>query len=67
VIIAWESRPRVPISLSGLALPGEFRWLWRHPGLVARGLFAVLIAVPALAIVVTRAFDLAWAADTALC
>jgi BASS family bile acid:Na+ symporter len=41
---------------------GEFRWLW-HPGLVARGLFAVLIAVPVLAIVVARAFDLPRAAD----
>ena len=37
---------------------GEFRWVWQHPGLVARSLFAVLIAVPVLAIVVTRAFEL---------
>lgn len=37
---------------------GEFRWVLRHPGLVARGLFAVLIAVPALALVLVRAFDL---------
>jgi BASS family bile acid:Na+ symporter len=37
---------------------GEFRWVWQHPSLVARALFAVLVAVPALAIVVTRAFDL---------
>ena len=32
----------------------EFRWVWRHPGLVARGLFAVLIAVPVLALLVCR-------------
>jgi len=32
----------------------EFRWVWRHPGLVARSLFAVLIAVPALALLVCR-------------
>jgi predicted Na+-dependent transporter len=37
---------------------GEFRWVLRHPGLVARGLFAVLIAVPVLALVLVRAFDL---------
>ncbi|HSD00484.1 MAG TPA: hypothetical protein VLI21_16395, partial [Casimicrobiaceae bacterium] len=40
-------------------LLSEFSWVWGHPGLVARGLFAVLIAVPALAIVVVRTFDLA--------
>ena len=40
-------------------VPREFRWVWRHPGLVAKGLFSVLIAVPALALLVTRAFDLA--------
>lgn len=34
----------------------EFRWVWRHPGLIARALFAVLIAVPALALLVCRVF-----------
>ncbi len=53
----------VMLTLGCGMVVGEFRWLWRHPGLVARGLFAVLIAVPALAIVVTRAFDLPRAAD----
>ena len=53
----------VMLTLGCGIVVGEFRWLWRHPGLVARGLFAVLIAVPALAIVVTRAFDLPRAAD----
>ena len=48
----------------GLRIPfGEFRWVWDHPGLIARGLFAVLVAVPAVAIVVTRALDLPRAAD----
>jgi len=43
----------------GLGIPlREFRWAWWHPGLVARGLFCVLIAVPALALIVTRVFDL---------
>jgi len=39
-------------------VPREFRWVWQHRGLVAKGLFSVLIAVPALALVVTTAFDL---------
>lgn len=38
--------------------PREFRWVWQHPALIAKGLFAVLIAVPAIALVVTRAFEL---------
>lgn len=43
----------------GLAIvPGEFRWVWQRPGLVARALFSILIAVPALALVITRAFEL---------
>ena len=37
---------------------GEFRWVFRHPALLLRGLFAVLIAVPILALVLVRAFDL---------
>lgn len=39
-------------------VPREFRWVWQHRGLVAKGLFSVLIAVPALALVVATAFDL---------
>lgn len=42
---------------------GEFRWVLRHPGLVARGLFAVLIAVPVLALALVRALDLPRAAE----
>jgi BASS family bile acid:Na+ symporter len=38
-------------------VPREFRWVWRHRGLVAKGVFSVLIAVPALALLVTRVFD----------
>ena len=36
----------------------EFRWVWRHPVSIVKGLFSVLIAVPALALAVTRVFDL---------
>ena len=43
----------------GLAIvPGEFRWVLRKPSQLARGLFSVLVAVPALAWLVARAFDL---------
>ena len=44
-------------------VPREFRWVWQHSGLLAKGLFSVLIAVPALALVVARAFDLARPAE----
>ena len=36
----------------------EFRWVWRHPGSIVKGLFSVLVAVPALALAVTQVFDL---------
>jgi len=38
--------------------PGELRWVWRRPGPMLRGLFAVLIAVPAVALAITRVLDL---------
>ena len=41
----------------GIALR-EFRWVLQHPGVIAKGLFAVLVVVPTLALAVTRAFDL---------
>ncbi|HVP89284.1 MAG TPA: bile acid:sodium symporter [Casimicrobiaceae bacterium] len=37
---------------------GELRLIWRRPGLMARGLFSVLVAVPAVALLVTRFLDL---------
>jgi len=36
----------------------EFRWVWRHPATIVKGLFSVLIAVPVLALAITRVFDL---------
>ncbi len=48
----------------GLAIvPREFRWVLRHPGLVARGLFSVLVAVPVLALAVIRLVELPRAAE----
>ena len=36
----------------------ELRLVWQRPGLMLRGLFSVLVAVPALALLVTRFLDL---------
>ena len=48
----------------GLALvPGEFRWAGQRPLLMLKGLFAVLVAVPALAWIVSRALELPHAAE----
>jgi BASS family bile acid:Na+ symporter len=38
-------------------VPREFRWVWQHPRLILKGLFSVLVAVPALALLITRAVD----------
>lgn len=38
--------------------PGDLRRAWRPPGPMLRGLFAVLVAVPALALVIVRALHL---------
>ena len=51
----------------GLAIvPGEFRWVAHRPGLLLRGLFSVLVAVPALAWLVARTFDLPRAAEVGI-
>jgi len=43
----------------GLGLEaGELRLIWRRPSLMARGLFSVLVAVPTVALLVTRWLDL---------
>jgi BASS family bile acid:Na+ symporter len=48
----------------GLAIvPGEFRWVWQRPGLLMKGLFSVLVAVPALALIVSSALELSRAAE----
>ncbi len=45
-------------------VPGQIiRWTAQRPGLMARALFSVLMAVPALALLVTRALDLPRAAQ----
>jgi len=48
----------------GLAIvPGEFRWVLQRPGLVARALFSVLVAVPVVALAVIRLVELPRAAE----
>ena len=37
---------------------GELRLIWQRPGLMTRGLFSVLLVVPAVALLVTRFLDL---------
>lgn len=51
----------------GLAIvPGEFRWVWQRPGLMAKALFSILIAVPVLALVIARAFGLPHPAEVGI-
>jgi len=38
--------------------PTELRWVWRRPAPMLRGLFAVLVAVPVVALGLTRLFEL---------
>jgi predicted Na+-dependent transporter len=45
---------------------GEFRWIWRRPGLMLKALFAVLVAVPAVALVVAHALELPRLAEVGL-
>jgi len=37
---------------------GELKWIWQEPEPMVRGLFSVLVAVPVLALVITRLLDL---------
>ncbi|HMA87228.1 MAG TPA: hypothetical protein VKP89_00635 [Burkholderiales bacterium] len=51
----------------GLAIvPGEFRWVWQRPGLMARALFSVLVAVPVLAFAIGRALQVPHAAEVGI-
>lgn len=51
----------------GLAIvPGEFRWVLRRPGLMAKSTFAVIVGVPAAAWLVVRVLDLPRAAEVGI-
>jgi len=57
-IVAAATLFTVMFDLGLTLVPGEFRWVWQRPGLVLKGLFSVLVAVPVIALVVARALDL---------
>jgi BASS family bile acid:Na+ symporter len=57
-IVAAATVFTVMFDLGLRIVPGEFGGVWRHLGSIVKGLFSVLIAVPALALAVTRVFDL---------
>src|SRR4051812_44066391 len=44
----------------------EYRAAWREPALMAKALFCTLVAVPVVAVVVARAFELPRAAQIGL-
>jgi BASS family bile acid:Na+ symporter len=46
--------------------PGDLRRAWRAPGPLIRGLFCVLVAVPAMALIVVRSLDLAIAVQAGI-
>jgi len=56
----------VMVDLGLGIVPGEFLWIWRRPGLLLKALFAVLVAVPAIAVLVSRLLGLPRAAEIGL-
>jgi len=57
-IVAAATLFAVMFDLGLAIVPGEFRWVVQRPVLMLKAVFAVLVAVPVLALVVTRGFDL---------
>jgi len=57
-IVAAATLFAVMFDLGLAIVPGEFRWVLKRPALLLKGLFSVLIAVPAIALVVTRTLEL---------
>jgi len=57
-IVAAATLFTVMFDLGLAIVPGEFRWVVKRPALLLKGLFSVLIAVPVIALLVTRAVDL---------
>ena len=62
-IVAAATVFTIMFDLGLTIVPGELRGVVGHPGQLLKGLFAVLVAVPALAWLVVRAFDLPWTAE----
>jgi BASS family bile acid:Na+ symporter len=53
----------VMFDLGLSAVPRDFRWVIERPPLMARALFSVLVAVPILAWIIARAFDVPHSAE----
>jgi len=53
----------VMFDLGLSAVPRDFRWVIERPRLVAKALFSVLVAVPVIAWIVARAFDVPHSAE----
>jgi bile acid:Na+ symporter, BASS family len=53
----------VMFDLGLSVVPREFRWVIERPRVMARALFSVLVAVPAIAWIVARAFDVPRSAE----
>jgi bile acid:Na+ symporter, BASS family len=65
-IVAAATVFTVMFNLGLAIVPGEFRWARERPGLLLKGLFSVLVAVPALAWLVCRVLDLPRPAEIGL-
>ncbi|HQR10588.1 MAG TPA: hypothetical protein PLW68_04595 [Casimicrobiaceae bacterium] len=65
-IVAAATLFTVMFDLGLTIAPGEFRWVRQRPGLILKGLFAVLVAVPALAWTVCRGLDIPRPAEVGL-
>ena len=65
-IVASATLFAVMFDLGLAIVPGEFRWVVQRPALMLKGLFSVLIAVPAFALIVARAFDLPRSAEVGI-
>ena len=57
-IVAGATLFTVMFDLGLAIVPGEFRWVVKRPALLLKAVFSVLIAVPVIALVVTRAIEL---------
>jgi len=61
-VVAAATVFTVMLELGLRIVAQEYAWAWRHLRQLVKGLFAVLVAVPAMAVVATQAFDLPRAA-----
>jgi predicted Na+-dependent transporter len=56
----------VMFSVGLAVVVSDLRVVWQRPGLMLRGLFSVLVAVPALALLITRSLDLPRVAEVGI-